>query len=227
MTGFDRPSSRPDSGGEGHENDEVDELRRRLTQAKDNGPPRLDMDRDDGDDPLVARRPDYATPVDERPRGIGERVDAARHDEILPLRDGRSGHHPGEQVGRDEFERPDPDVVRDADDIYPDGPSVEEGNDKGSRLDRFRRNVYEVAEDGLDEIGRTAKTVQEFLSREPPTGHAETRSGPVISEAPREGADAGDAVTGAMVAGMLIFEAGRAGVKHLRHGRKEQDSADQ
>ena len=64
MTGFDRPSSRPDSGGDGHENDEVDEVRSRLAQAKENEPSHLDKNRDDEDGPLVASRPDYASPVD-------------------------------------------------------------------------------------------------------------------------------------------------------------------
>jgi hypothetical protein len=97
-------------------------------------------------------------------------------------------------------------------------------NDEQSRLERLRKKFYEASEDVRDGVRKTSDAVQDLLPRRPPTGHPETRTGPVFAQAEHHGVDAGDTATALLATGFVIVEVGRW--IHGKLGRKKEGHSD-
>jgi hypothetical protein len=104
-------------------------------------------------------------------------------------------------------------------DIAGDLPTGEElvkmESDKQSRAERARRKLYESGDEVLDYGGKVVNRVDQIFER-PPTGHAETRTGPEVIPAPHEGVGAGDAATALIAAGVVLGEIFRRGREKLK-----------
>ncbi|MGI5224001.1 hypothetical protein [Actinoallomurus sp. CA-142502] len=86
------------------------------------------------------------------------------------------------------------------------------GSDKDSRLERLRKRGYEGGRDALESAGKATDRALDLLMRHPPSGHAETRTGPTMTEVPHHGIETGNALAAAMMASVLFGE----GIRRLR-----------
>lgn len=100
------------------------------------------------------------------------------------------------------------------------GDRILEESDEKSRFERFRKEGYEVADDAVDSTKKYARLGAEFFEDSRPTGHAETRADQPMAEPRRDGIDAGDAITSAALAGVLLAEATWRGVRHWRSSKE-------
>ncbi|GAA2421520.1 hypothetical protein GCM10010191_36310 [Actinomadura vinacea] len=77
-----------------------------------------------------------------------------------------------------------------------------------SRSDRLRRKFFQQGDGiGISQGGRKASnSVQDILNKPSPTGHPETRTSPTMSQPDHHGVEAGNALSAAVVAGVVITE---------------------
>lgn len=87
-------------------------------------------------------------------------------------------------------------------------------NNKQSRAEAFRKRFHRERESIVDTAGKSTSRLQDVLSKRPPTGHLETRTGPEATPAPHQGLDAGNVLTAGLVAGVMVAE----GVRKVRKG---------
>lgn len=101
---------------------------------------------------------------------------------------------------------------------------VDGESDKDSRFEKLRKKGFEKGDDALDVAGKATNRAHDLLARQPPAGHVETRSGPDVTPAPHQAIDVGDALTAAMMAGVVFNDAiRRIHGKAIR--RRERDDA--
>ncbi|MCO6009402.1 hypothetical protein NE236_30970 [Actinoallomurus purpureus] len=90
--------------------------------------------------------------------------------------------------------------------------------DRKSRAEAFRGAFRRDSEKVADKAGKGADRLQDILTRRPPPGHQEARTGPDVAPAPHQGLDTGSAITTALVTGALIGE----GIRFFHRRLKEQ-----
>jgi hypothetical protein len=107
-------------------------------------------------------------------------------------------------------------------DLPPTGEEfVDSAGEDSSRLERFRRKLYDQSDDAVDIVDKNATLFHEMFSP-PPTGSYEGTplSQPHISGSPRPGIDAGTMATALFTAGLVIDRAVRWVVGHYeKHGK--------
>jgi hypothetical protein len=91
---------------------------------------------------------------------------------------------------------------------------VNEETDRRSRFDRVRKKGYESSDEVIEHVDKGANSLKDILTRHPPTGHAEARTGPTAAAGTHDGISAGDAGTAVLMTGLLVGE----GIRQL-HGR--------
>jgi hypothetical protein len=97
-------------------------------------------------------------------------------------------------------------------------------SDKDSRFERLRKKGFEKGDDTLETVNKATNRAHDRLARQPPAGHVETRSGPDTSAAPHQGIDGGDALTAALMVGVLFDDVIRR-VRKKATQRKGLDDA--
>jgi hypothetical protein len=99
-------------------------------------------------------------------------------------------------------------------------------SDKDSRFERLRKKGFEKGEDTLGTANKATNRAQDLLGRQPPAGHAETRSGPDVSAAPHQGIDGGDALAAVLMVGVLFDDAIRRVHKKATQKKELDDAGD-
>jgi hypothetical protein len=99
-------------------------------------------------------------------------------------------------------------------------------SDKDSRFERLRKKGFEKGDDTLETANKATNRAQDLLGRQPPAGHAETRSGPDVSAAPHQGIDGGDALAAVLMVGVLFDDAIRRVQKKATQKKELDDAGD-
>jgi hypothetical protein len=188
-------------------------------------------------DIALAGSADDSSSGSETPEGeIGAGVASASSNEIAGGRAGDEVRPLGERLmvdGRPLRERLDPagaaawsqefgDEVLDPTDRLGNRIADTESNnperDKKSRAEAFRNAFRRDGEKVADKAGQATSKLQDLMTRRPPTGHQEVRTGSEMSPIPHQGLDAGNVLTTALATTALIGE----GVRFARRKIKER-----
>jgi hypothetical protein len=105
------------------------------------------------------------------------------------------------------------DWIADTDNTDPEKAKKERGAAFHKRFSREREGIADTA-------GKTTSKLQDLVSKRPPTGHLESRTGPDATPAPHQGLDAGDILTAGFAAGVMLIEGVRKTRGKIRQTRK-------
>lgn len=98
-------------------------------------------------------------------------------------------------------------------------------DDKRKRRAMFRRTAWRKGDDVASTVKDITKTVEQGVPPVRPTGHS-TGNGPTISSASQQPVGVPDAVTGVLLSGALIAEAGAWVVRSWLRRKGKHDASD-
>jgi hypothetical protein len=88
---------------------------------------------------------------------------------------------------------------------------------KKERGEAFRKRFSREREGIADTVGKTTSKLQDLMSKRPPAGHLESRTGPDATPVPYQGIDAGDILTAGFAAGVMLVE----GIRKIRRNARK------